>query len=341
MTPEQSKSTPSTSFNESGGNEKGSSEEEQEHTKRHVDERPSKRNRKQLRKSTKLHEARSLPTSEVSDEDRQEVINRTPRKSPRTITSPRRRATRRVVASPEYIPPSDEDDYGIQDGNLFGSPIQSDHENSMLVSSNPRKTDEATEISPNPSAPTLKKPSHRSAKPLIRFVDQPFLPAMEGAIAVKARITGLRTPDGDTANEPQNSSAVAPSKPRPGPGRLSVGLKKNKSSLLTFEKGSLKTVRGSYAKAEKATRNEPEIISTDMSDNVPATQSPAPPEPAELLQLAGVDTQGVDTLPSYEESVMPDDSSLEKPLERQGRDRLQRFVQLQLAFNCLSRTSIA
>ena len=102
-----------------------------------------------------------------------------------------------------------------------------------------------------------------------------------------------------------------------------MGLKKNKSSLLTFEKGSLKTIKGSYAKVTKPICN---VISTDISNNVPATQSPAPPEPSELLQLVGVDTQGADTLPSYEESVtrMRDDLSLETPLEQQDRNRRQR-----------------
>jgi hypothetical protein len=335
MTPEHSKST---QFNESEENDKSSSGEAPEHTKRHVDERPSKRNRKRLGK------VRPLSTS---DEDRQEVINRRPHKSPKTISSPLartpRRTTRRVVASPdECIPPSDENDNAIQDVSLFGSPVQSDNDNDVPVSLSPQETDKATENSPNVSTSAIKKPSsHRLAKPLIRFQDQPYLPAMGGAIAVKARITGLRTSDGDTANEPKNSSAAAPSKPGPAPVRSSVGLKKNKSSLLTFEKGSLKTVKGSYAKVTKPIRNEPEITATDISDNVPATQSPAPPEPSELLQLAGVDTQGADTLPSYEESVMRDDSSLETPLERQDRDRLQRFVQLQLVFACLSKTFTA
>ena len=336
MTSEPSKST---QFNEE--NDKSSSGEAPEHTKRHVDERPSKRNRKRLGK------VRPLSPSEASDEDRQEIINRRPHKSPKTIPSPLtrtpRRTTRRVVASPdECIPPSDENDNAIQDVSLFGSPVQSDNDNDVPVRLSPQEADKATENSPNVSTSAIKKPtSHRLAKPLIRFQDQPYLPAMGGAIAVKARITGLRTSDGDAANEPKNSSAAAPSKPGPASVRSSVGLKKNKSSLLTFEKGSLKTVKGSYAKVTKPIRNEPEIISTDISDNAPATQSPAPPEPSELLQLAGVDTQGADTLPSYEESVMRDDSSLETPLERQDRDRRQRFLQLQLVFACLSKTFTA
>ena len=332
----QSKSTLSTQLNKSEEHDKSSSGEAQEHTKRHVDERPSKRNRKRLSK------VRPLSTCETSDEDRQEVINRRPHKFPKSTSSPRtpRRTTRRVIASSEeHTPPSDENDNGIQDGSLFGSPVQSDNDNDVPVSLSPQETDKATENLS--TTPTIKKPSHRLAKPLIRFQDQPYLPVMGGAIAVKARITGLRTSDGDTANEPKNSSAAAPSKPRPAPVRSSVGLKKNKSSLLTFEKGLLKTVKGNYAKVEKPIRNEPEIPSADISDNVPATQSPALPEPSELLQLAGVDTQGADTLPSYEESVMRDESSLETPLDRQGRERLQRFVQLQLAFTCLSKTFTA
>ena len=331
MTPEQSKSTASTQFNELGEDDESGSGEAQENTKRRVDERPSKRNRKRLSK------VRPLSPSEASDEDRQEVINRRHHKSFKTISSPLRtpRRVKRVIASPdECIPPSDENDNAIQDGNLFGSPVQSDNDNDVPGSLSPQEADKVTGNSPNISTPAIKKPSHRLAKPLIRFQDQPYLPAMGSAIAVKARITGRRTSDGDTANEPRNSSAAAPSKPGPLPVRSSVGLKKNKSSLLTFEKGSLKTVKGSYAKVEKTIRNEPEILSTDISDNVPATQSPAPPESSELLQLAGVDTQGADTLPSYEESVMRDDSSMETPLDRQGRDRLRRFVQLQLVFTC-------
>ena len=297
-----------------------------------VDEPPAKRNRKQPTESKKYRKPRSLSAGDVPDEDRQKVISRTPHKSPKAISSPParkpRRVSRRVVASPDFISPSDEDDNMIL-GSLFGSPVPSDNENDVLVSSSHPKTDKATEKPSNSSTstPTIKKPSHRLAKPLIKLVDEPYMPSsMGGAIAVKARITGQRPLDSDVANEPQNPSDASPSRPRPGPGRLPV---KNKSSLLTFEKGTLKTVKGRYVKVETMIRNESEVMSTDASDVVPAAQSTAPPEPSELLELAGIDTQDADTLPSYEESVLPhkaDNLSSEKPPERRGHDRLQRFV---------------
>jgi hypothetical protein len=323
----------------SGRNEGGSGVM-QEHTEQRVDEPPTKRNRKQPTESKKYRKPPSLPTSDVSDEDRQKVVSRTPHKSPKANSSPLarkpRRANRRVVASPDFVSPSDEDDNAMH-GSLFGSPVPSDNDNDVLVGSSLPKTDKTAEkpLSSSTSTPGMKKPSHRLAKPLVRLIDEPYKPIMGGAIAVKARITGQRTLDSDVANEPQKPSDASPSRPRPGPGRLPV---KNKSSLLTFEKGTLKTVKGRYVRAERMIRDEPEVISTDPSDIVPATQSTAPPEPSELLQLAGIDTNGADTLPSYEESVLPhkaDESSSEKPPERQGHDRLQRFVQLHLAFNHL------
>ncbi len=326
---------------QSGRNDASGSGVMQEHT-----EPPTKRNRKQPTESNKHRKPRSLSASDVSDEDRQKVVSRTPHKSPKANSSPLarnkpRRASRRVVASPDFVSPSDEDDNTML-GSLFGSPVPSDNDNDVPVGSSLPKTDKTTEkpLSSSTSTPGIKKPSHRLAKPLVRLLDEPYKPVMGGAIAVKARITGQRALDSDVANEPQKSSDASPSRPRPGPGRLPV---KNKSSLLTFEKGTLKTVKGRYVKAERMIRNEPEVMSTDASDIIPATQSTAPPEPSELLQLAGIDAQGADTLPSYEECVLPpkaDDSSSEKPPERQGHDRLQRFVQLHLAFIHLRQTFI-
>ncbi|KAK2466850.1 hypothetical protein APHAL10511_001108 [Amanita phalloides] len=250
------------------------------------DERPSKRNKEQPIESAQGHIACSPSTSDTSKDHHQQMVGETPHKSPKAISSPPsrqpRRANRRVVSSPEYIPASDEDDH-MNDGSLFGSPVQQTKSLS----------DEDTPASPSrqpisDSTPIIKKPSHRSSQPLVKFVDEPYVPAMEGAISTSDKDWSLDS--------------------------------------------SLKTVKGRYSKAEKTTYGEPELTAMDVGEKAQAiplaTPNLAPPKSSELLQLAGLDSEAANTLPSYEESATASNDNVdnpfpEKPLEGQTGDKVQ------------------
>ncbi|KAF8623471.1 hypothetical protein AX15_006255 [Amanita polypyramis BW_CC] len=293
-------------------------------------ERPSKRSREGRTGSKRRVYVRSpIPgnLSEMPNEDDQKMVRKTPLKSPKVVSSPparqSRRASRRIIGSPESILPSDEDDSSMHDGSLFGSPVQQTEAlpDDAPASPSPQKTDKVTEKPPiaDSSLAIVKKPLHRSAKPLIRFVDEPYLPATEGAISVKARLMGRRTSETRETNEPGRSPPAAPSRSRTGFVRPSVGLKKNASSLLTFENGSLKTVKGRYNKEEKIMRSEPETILADASDS---SQNTVPPRPDELLQLAGLDVETADLLASYEEGVTAATDKVDTPnLEDMGKSQ--------------------
>ncbi|KAJ7172359.1 hypothetical protein C8R46DRAFT_1216200 [Mycena filopes] len=74
--------------------------------------------------------------------------------------------------------------------------------------------------------------------------DRRFAP-MDGAIATKARLRGQNgTSNGEA---PVAGPSTTPRSRKPGPGRSSSGmLNKNTSSLLTFDKGALKTIKGKF-----------------------------------------------------------------------------------------------
>ncbi|PFH54279.1 hypothetical protein AMATHDRAFT_53164 [Amanita thiersii Skay4041] len=259
---------------------------------------------------------------DASDNDVLNDISETPRRPVQTTSSPparrSRRSSRRAIMSPESIPPSDDESDG-PDGSLFGSPSQPlqatlddapttpsliDVDEMQNASTEENVTLQKPPVSPSP----MKVPSYRqrSAKPLIKMVDDPNMMAMDNAISVKARLMGRPT---STAAQ----SGVSPSKPpavpkiRPGPGRSSAGLKKNTSSLLTFEKGALKTVKGRYISREKETEQSPSRLGRpaqgDTNNSTENARNMSPPAPRELLALAGLEKETEDLLPSYEDSI--------------------------------------
>jgi hypothetical protein len=126
-------------------------------------------------------------------------------------------------------------------------------------------------------------PSHRvrAANPLVKMVDNASFHPVEGAISVKARLQR-------TAGSAATISAVHPSRRKSTkvefpPSRLVLAgpapaahaprnpPKKNTSSLLTFQKGSLKTVKGKYSST--ATQQHTEGV--DLPVDVNGDQGPS------------------------------------------------------------------
>ena len=139
-------------------------------------------------------------------------------------------------------------------------------------------------------------PSHRAraANPLVKMVENPNFAGLDGAISVKTRLAG-----GNSVESPEKSR-------KPGPGRSSSGLIKN--SLLTFRKGSLKTVKGSYKKQIDKPGSEELVHDGHSGESMREGGSndgniQAPPTANELLDLAGLDTQNAEILSDFEEDV--------------------------------------
>lgn len=242
---------------------------------------------------------------------------------------------RRRKKSLEIIPPSDESEID-DDALIFGgaSAVASARAvpESDVTMQDRTKRDNDTDALLNEDVPTNiasssksaslpakpRAPSHRerAANPLVKMVDD-FQGMDHSPIAAKARAIGATAAtadDGRVMESDKREIKPAPRNKKPGPGRSSVGLKKNKASLLTFEKGALKTVKGKYTKpVEASPPPEDEFVagmSTDIGDlgessNAPRlrlTQAP-PPGGEELLKLAGHDAQAAQELEDFEDDV--------------------------------------
>lgn len=247
-----------------------------------------------------------------------------------------RKEKRRLRSSSidEIIPASDDETDGL-DKTFLSSPqqayaskantqvqnVQKDLESMMASGSsivtNPRMSrDEdnrdgvytVDESDPLFDAPEdqLNIPHHRAraVNPLVKIAETPKFAGIEGAIPVKSRLAG-------------RNSAAASEKPRkPGPGRSSSSLMKN--SLLTFQNGELKTVKGSYKKQPAKSMREMEVAndgnnddSTEETGNLyhhdrslvnNGTQAPTADE---LLGLAGLDAENARNLSDFEDDVPP------------------------------------
>ena len=161
---------------------------------------------------------------------------------------------------------------------------------------------------------SVNLPSHRAreANPLVRMVDDPKLTVMDGAISVKTRLSGRSAMVAPTI--PEQAPKRGPSRMKPGPGRSSSGFIKN--SLLTFQKGSLKSVKGSYTRPEES-RNDTRAAddgfgSPESDEGVPGDEtaplsnhaiSQAPPTADELLGLAGLGAQKAEEVSDFEDDL--------------------------------------
>lgn len=209
------------------------------------------------------------------------------------------------AASPEFLGfPSDAVD-------LVPDTTTPDHSPANLANPSPSVDPHTSRTRGNQPSDTSPNsvPFHRAraANPLVRMVDD-FNP-VEGGIAAKARLGGR--------NEEQVSAAAGPSSPsssrrsKPGPGRSSPGmLKKNKSSLLTFENGELKSKKGKYIPPDRNEVQTGEGSSDLLGDDgaIPGlsindTTSSTVPTGQELLELAGLDAQDASALEDFEDGA--------------------------------------
>ncbi|KAH0583783.1 hypothetical protein H2248_009386 [Termitomyces sp. 'cryptogamus'] len=215
--------------------------------------------------------------------------------------------SRNVTTSTDILETSD-DGHGH-----VGTTVMSEEHSREFAMDTDDSPDHPTVDSPNS---TTKLPAHRAkaANPKVKITELDYA-APQGALSVKARLSGR----GVSTSSVKGSSShrvKAGSGSKPGPGRSSAGfMKKNTSSLLTFEKGELKTVKGHYNKEvhEKNQGSESYDQAEDSptgslwggdddiaNDDGPDSLNAAPPTANELLHLAGADLAS-EPLPDFEE----------------------------------------
>jgi hypothetical protein len=259
------------------------------------------------------------------------------------------------------INPSDSESPAIvePESPLFGG---SDDESAAEEETSTR-LDADTPLQLTMSSASHSLPPHRArtANPLVKMVDNHHFNGMNGAISVKARVSrdtasatsnpsigSSQKQNGKGESLPTNTNAAlvisGPSSARPQP-------QKRTSSLLTFHKGSLKTVKGKYLSAAVEPQqpvaqevNTGELFQGDADDgpvhgSMWATEgNPASdvvpgligcehptlipesvPTGQELLEMAGFDPQVAEELEDFEENPPPEtnnDQAVEPERER-------------------------
>ncbi|KAG5647235.1 hypothetical protein DXG03_000770 [Asterophora parasitica] len=310
---------------------------------------PRKRARESKRKSTRP----ALPTRTRRPLPARNVAAKTSTPPPQPTRSALKSA-RAPSVEDEVIPPSDDE---LDELSLNAPPPGKHVAGSQAVlhafgTDDAAKTIQTPEIppdvdmnqqsaSPDPLFDDMKEqglPFHRvkAANPKVKMVENPGIADFEGAIATKARLSRQNAEPSSSAaptvgaNRAKNASGF-----RPGPGRSSSGfVKKNTSSLLTFDKGRLKTVKGRYRKEPKERLKEPQperyhdVESTAGSlwgteeapnDEIPglsmSSGDEAPPTANELLRLAGADNNNDsdEALPDFEDDAPAANQSAPEP----------------------------
>ncbi len=245
----------------------------------------------------------SVPRSKRLREENPESI---PLQSSPSITYAARPQGRRQP-SPEVIPDSDEELDRVDRLKTLLSPNYRDAKGSDKERQEELPDDDVPEtFDPLFDEPTKKVPEHinRKENPLVKLVDGPNLD-FQGAISAKVR--AIRDVNPSSSSQ---SLSNATQRARPGPGRSSTGLTLKhsmKSSLLTAEKGAMKTIKGKYKKEATSTIGQdfqasgrsgsPILVDEDPLDD---NASKVVPSAGELLQMAGLDGTAVD-LPEFDE----------------------------------------
>lgn len=226
-------------------------------------------------------------------------------------TTPGHAQRKTRAASPEVIPDSDEE------MNLSPSLINYLRSEPSFKSSataelpDPIQTNEFPAVdkpyqSPTESQPCETIPAHRAreANPLVKRMDFTGLEDVSDAISAKKRALGSQSA------VPSSSKASSPTKrAKPGPGRSSSGLlkpQKSTSSLLTFEKGSLKSIKGKYSNdlAIDFTEEKNDPGDAENSGPSPPADSSIPERPLsgeELLAIAGLGSNNTENLSDFED----------------------------------------
>ncbi|KAJ7449925.1 hypothetical protein FB451DRAFT_744301 [Mycena latifolia] len=265
-----------------------------------LEEKPAKRTRGRVSESaTRSTEAPRTP---------RELPRRPPAK-PSTSSARSIRRTKKRTPSPDVVPASeeDEDDDDVvamlvdppqPQSPALDSPTQKNTVDMSLDDDVPNQTPAGPMQNDVPPSKTLPSHRARAANPLVKMVDD-FAP-MDGAISVKARLQGRNGTSNETADAGPSSSPTRKSPRKPGPGRSSAGmLSKNTSSLLTFDRGALKTVKGKFtAPVDDEDKAEGGSGLSDMP------VSPAvPPTSDELLKLGGFDSKAAEALDDFEDDI--------------------------------------
>ncbi|KAJ6623535.1 hypothetical protein B0H10DRAFT_2431358 [Mycena sp. CBHHK59/15] len=293
-------------------------------------EKPAKRMRGRVSETT------TRPPEEVRESHPQPVRRPEAGQAQSSASARSIRRVRKRTPSPDIVPPSEddeEDDAMVVDilnpkapSQAAQSPLQEQPEIHDLSLEDDLPCEKPpnqlhTETSPDPIALTGSPrrnaakndassssalPSHRArvAKPLVKVVDD-FAP-MDGAISVKARLQGRSGSSGEVPIAGPSTSPARKSSRKPGPGRSSAGMiNKTTSSLLTFENGALKTVKGKFAApGEQNSALGSSGMLDDPIPDVPMSESPvAFPTSDELLKLSGFDSTAADALDDFEEDV--------------------------------------
>lgn len=159
--------------------------------------------------------------------------------------------------------------------------------------------DKSTVTPPSVENVKATMPLHRArvANPLVKLLNDHQLANLKSHEANKL--------NGGTGAGEQTSP---PKRRKPGPGRSSDGLLIPPPTLLTAEKGKLKSVRGKgkLGRVQKRANDETEDDVTKHQRDEIAEMTidqqvhVEPPKPGELLQLAGLEP-GPTTLPDYED----------------------------------------
>ncbi|KAK0503436.1 hypothetical protein EDD18DRAFT_1137841 [Armillaria luteobubalina] len=212
---------------------------------------------------------------------------------PAAVPSSKTRYNRSRKDSPEIVPPSEEeedDDYAFNSAPVKGIETSSaQYPPNSISASSPALPLPSSSKNPIAEPPVASAstyiPSHRAraTNPLVKMIDNHD--GIDGGISTKTRLGGS-----------------SPKKAKPGPGRSSAGIiTKSKSSLLTFTKGELQSVKGKYVSEKRDER----VHDTDVEMAAAEPAEPTPPLPPptgeELLNLAGLDAEAAKKLDDYED----------------------------------------
>jgi len=247
-------------------------------------------------------------------------------------------------------PTEDEQDVLNHDSPLFGGSDCDSPQDTTDVGIDETLSAAPLPVAASSSTPISRLPSHRAraANPLVKLDDA--FQDMKGAISVKARVL-QKPPSHESAGPSRSANGNARlAMTKPGPASPRVPQKKNVSSLLTFHKGSLQTVKGRYSSSvnnqqvdeganvipQLSGNNHHEYMQTWGDANAegdpdvevvpglvhPIEIPPVPPQPVptgpELLQLAGLAPEVVEALPDFEDDPLVE--AIDEPAEQRDQD---------------------